>query len=70
MLSPNKVIGRTALSEAAYRVTVRLDRQAIEAFGKAMPLQPDMTLKPDIVLEGRSLVAWLFEPLISVTGRM
>jgi len=64
------VIGRTALSEAAYRVTGRRDRQAIGAFGKSMPLQPDMTLKAAIVLEGRSLVAWLFEPLISVRGRM
>jgi membrane fusion protein len=51
-------------------VTVRLDRQAIDAFGREVPLQPDMTLKANIVLEGRSLVAWLFEPLISARGRM
>ncbi|WP_201832237.1 HlyD family secretion protein [Microvirga zambiensis] len=70
VLSPTDVIGRTALTEPAYRVTVRLDRQAIDAFGREVPLQPDMTLKADIVLEGRSLVAWLFEPLISVRGRM
>jgi membrane fusion protein len=70
VLSPNDVLGKVALTEAAYRVTVRLDRQDIDAFGRAAPLQPDMTLKADIVLEGRSLVAWLFEPLISVRGRM
>ncbi|WP_201860951.1 HlyD family efflux transporter periplasmic adaptor subunit [Microvirga soli] len=70
VLSPNEVIGRTTLTEPAYRVTVRLDRQAIDAFGREVPLQPDMTLKADIVLEGRSLVAWLFEPLIGVRGRM
>ncbi|MGF9758304.1 HlyD family efflux transporter periplasmic adaptor subunit [Microvirga sp. 0TCS3.31] len=70
VLSPDEVIGKVALSEPAYRVTVRLDRQAIEAFGRQIALQPDMTLKADIVLEGRSLVAWLFEPLISVRGRM
>ncbi|QRM27833.1 HlyD family secretion protein [Microvirga sp. VF16] len=70
VLSPSDVIGRVALTEPAYRVTVRLDRQDIEAFGRRVALQPDMTLKADIVLEGRSLVAWLFEPLISVRGRM
>ena len=70
VLSPNEVIGRTTLTEPAYRVTVRLDRQAIDAFGRRVALQPDMTLKADIVLEGRSLLAWLFEPLLSVRGRM
>lgn len=70
VLSPNEVIGKVALSEPAYRVTVRLDRQDIDAFGRQVPFQPDMTLKADIVLEGRSLVAWLFEPLIGVRGRM
>nr|WP_246408279.1 HlyD family efflux transporter periplasmic adaptor subunit [Microvirga lupini] len=70
VLSPNDVIGKVSLSEPAYRVTVRLDRQVIDAFGREVPLQPDMSLKADIVLEGRSLVAWLFEPLISVRGRM
>lgn len=70
VLSPSEIIGRTTLTEPAYRVSVRLDRQAIDAFGREVPLQPDMTLKADIVLEGRSLVAWLFEPLISVRGRM
>nr|WP_281433498.1 HlyD family efflux transporter periplasmic adaptor subunit [Microvirga splendida] len=70
VLLPNEVIGKVPLTEPAYRVTVRLDRQDVEAFGRQVALQPDMTLKADIVLEGRSLVAWLFEPLISVRGRM
>jgi len=70
VLSPSEVVGRTPLTEPAYRVTVRLDRQDIDAFGRKVPLQPDMTVKADIVLEDRSLVAWLFEPLISVRGRM
>jgi membrane fusion protein len=35
-----------------------------------MPLQPDMTVQADIMLEERSLAAWLFEPLLSVRGRM
>ncbi|WP_230531071.1 HlyD family efflux transporter periplasmic adaptor subunit [Microvirga roseola] len=70
VLSPDEVIGKVSLSEPAYRVTVRLDRQDVDAFGRRVALQPDMTLKADIVLEDRSLLAWLFEPLISVRGRM
>lgn len=70
ILAPSEVVGRVPLAEPVYRVTVRLDRQTIDAFGRQVPLQPDMTVKADIVLEGRSLFAWLFEPLLSARGRM
>lgn len=70
VLAPGDVLGRVVLTEPAYRATIRLDRQSIDAFGQPVDLQPDMTLKADIVLEGRSLLAWLFEPILSVRGRM
>jgi len=70
VLAPGDVIGRVVLTEPAYRATVRLDRQSIDAFGQPVDLQPDMSLKADIILEGRSLIAWLFEPILSVRGRM
>jgi membrane fusion protein len=70
VLAPNEVYGKVALKEPAYRVTVRLDEQTIQAFGRAVPLQPDMAVQADIILEERSLLAWLLEPLMSVRGRM
>jgi membrane fusion protein len=70
ILTPNEVFGRVPLKEPAYRVTVRLDRQTVDAFGRQVALQPDMTVQADIVLEGRSLLAWLFEPLLSIRGRL
>jgi membrane fusion protein len=70
VLAPQDVIGKVTLAEPAYRVTVRLDRQTVDAFGTQTPLQPDMALTADIVLEERSLLAWLVEPLLSVRGRM
>lgn len=70
ILSPDEIIGKVALKESAYRVTVNLDRQTVQAFGKQVLLQPDMTVQADIVLEERSLAAWLFEPLFSIQGRM
>ena len=70
VLAPNEILGTVALREPAYRVTVRLDRQSVEAYGQSVPLQPDMSLAADIVLEERSLVAWLFNPLLTARGRM
>jgi membrane fusion protein len=70
VLAPNEVFGHVPVKEPSYRVTVRLDRQTIDAFGRQVPLQPDMTVQADIVLEERSLVAWLLEPILSVRGRM
>lgn len=70
ILAPNEVLGRVSLKEPAYRITVRLERQTIDAFGRQVALQPDMTVQADIVLEGRSLLAWLFEPLLSIRGRL
>lgn len=70
ILAPHEVFGRAQLREPSYRITVRLDRQTIDAFGRQVPLQHDMTVQADIVLEGRSLMAWLFEPLLSLRGRL
>jgi membrane fusion protein len=70
MLAPRDVIGPIALHEPAYRVKVALARQSIDAFGREVALQPDMTLSADIILEKRSLLEWLFEPLLSARGRL
>ena len=42
-----------------------LERPDIDAYGKRIPLQPDMLLKADIILERRTLVDWLLNPLLS-----
>lgn len=70
ILAPNEVLGKVVLKEPAYRVTVRLDEQTIRAFGRSVPLQPDMNVQADIILEERSLLAWLLEPAMSIRGRM
>jgi len=70
VLSPNDLFGKVLLKEPAYRVTVGLDQQTVLAFGRQLPLQPDMGIRADIILESRSLIAWLFEPLLSLRGRL
>jgi membrane fusion protein len=53
------------LEGPAYRATVALERPDINAYGKRVPLQPDMLLKADIILEKRTLVDWILNPLLS-----
>jgi multidrug efflux pump subunit AcrA (membrane-fusion protein) len=65
ILTGNETTGPIALKEPAYRVTVGLERPDIDAYGLKMPLQPDMLLKADVVLEQRSLMRWLLDPVFS-----
>jgi membrane fusion protein len=52
-----------------YRVEVALERQSVAANGAEMPLQPDMTVKADVVLEKRSLLEWILQPLLAARAR-
>jgi membrane fusion protein len=55
--------------EPLYRIKVELATQAIAAYGIDEPLQPGMQVEADIQLDRRSLVEWVFEPLLSLAGR-
>jgi len=65
-LLPQELGVLTQNPEPLYRVEVGLSAQAVEAFGKDIPLQSGMELTADIVLEDRKLMEWLLEPLRSV----
>jgi membrane fusion protein len=65
ILTGNETTGPIALKEPAYRVTVGLERPDIDAYGLKMPLQPDMLLRADVILEQRSLMRWLLDPVFS-----
>jgi membrane fusion protein len=66
ILTGNDAFGPVTLKEPAYRVTATLDRPDIIAYGKQIPLQADMLLRADIILEKRSILRWLLDPLLSV----
>jgi len=65
-----EVLSGKKAEESAYRVLVRLDRQAIIAYGKTEPLKPGMALTGDVLLDRRSLIEWLFEPLLGLKQAM
>ncbi|HEX2147273.1 MAG TPA: HlyD family efflux transporter periplasmic adaptor subunit, partial [Pseudorhizobium sp.] len=55
--------------EPVFRVKVKLDRESIDAYGQAIPIQPGMLLTADVVTDRRTLLQWLLDPLYAV-GRM
>ena len=74
-LSAGTVIGAHAdgdarATEPLYRITVALDAQTVQAYGVAQPLVAGMQLEADVLLDRRRLIEWIFEPLLSVTGRL
>lgn len=54
---------------AVYPVRVKLNADAVSAFGRSEPLVSGMTLSARIVTEKQSLLEWLFEPLYAVRRR-
>ena len=62
--------GAASTAEPLYRITVALDEQTVQAYGVAQPLVAGMQLEADVLLDRRRLIEWIFEPLLSVTGRL
>ena len=65
MVVQSDVTGPVTLPGPAYRAIVELERPDIDAYGRRVPLQPDMLLKADIILERRTLVDWILDPIRS-----
>ncbi len=57
-------------TEPLYRITVALDTQTVAAFGQPQALAAGMQLDADVQLDRRRLIEWIFEPLLSVAGRV
>lgn len=60
----------SASGEPLYRITVKLDRQSVTAYGQPQALVPGMQLDADVLLDRRRLIEWLFEPVLGVAGRV
>ena len=68
-LLPGQLEAPVPTQEAAYRVRVALPKETIEAYGNEVPLRPGMTLVGDIVTDRRSLIEWMFEPLLTINRK-
>ncbi len=68
--SPGEKIGPLTVKEPVYRVDVKLERQSVAALGTEITLRPGMLVNADILLERRTLLEWLFEPVLQLRGRL
>jgi len=63
-------IGSLTAREPVYRVDVQLERQDVAALGQQFLLRPGMLVNADLLLEKRTLLEWLFEPVLQLKGRL
>lgn len=66
---PNELPVPIETHESLYRVSVSIDRQTIDAYGRSWPLTPGARVSADLILESRSFIEWLLEPLLSIKRR-
>jgi len=55
---------------AIYRAQAALEKQSISAYGQEVPLRAGMQFSADVLLDERSLLEWLLEPLFSIRGAL
>jgi membrane fusion protein len=70
LINPNEIQLPIALQEPVYRLRAKLNQQQMQAFGKAFNLKSGMLFEADIMLEQRTLIEWLLEPIYSLRGRV
>ncbi|MGR6331420.1 HlyD family secretion protein [Sphingomonas sp. XXL09] len=68
-LDPRQIDAPFKIEEPVYRVTVVPDHQTVIGYGENVRLQPGMTLAANVILERRSFVDWLLEPLNAIAKR-
>lgn len=68
-LDPRQIDAPFKLDEAVYRIRVKPEQQYAFGFGERLAFQPGMTIKANIVLERRSFLDWLLEPINAIRKR-
>ena len=68
--TPGERVGTLTAKEPVYRVDVNLEKQTVAALGQEFPLRPGMLVNADLLLEKRTLLEWIFEPVLQLKGRL
>lgn len=63
------VVGATGPGESAYRITVSLQRQTVNAYGAEQPLKPGLTLDADVIQGRRAIWEWLLDPFLAASAK-
>lgn len=70
VLLPEEVTAAVKTTEPVYRVVIALRERSMIAYGRSFPLQSGMALTADILLEDRSFLDLLLDPLLAAKGRV
>ena len=70
VIMPGEPASGLTFQEPVYKVTAVLENQHVRAYGKEIPLRSGMILSADVILDKRSLVEWLLEPVYSLKGKI
>ena len=63
-------VGPLTAKEPMYRIDVKLDKQVVSALGTDYALRPGMLVNADLLLERRTLLEWIFEPVMKLRERV
>lgn len=63
-------VGPLTAKEPVYRIDVKLDRQNVSALGQDYALRAGMLVSADLLLERRTLLEWIFEPVMKLKDRI
>lgn len=71
VLAPGEIAipGGGPVGQPVFRVRAALSRNSVLAYGREAPLRAGMTLRANVILERRSLVEWLLDPLYAAGRR-
>jgi len=70
VLSPQDASLPITVSEPVYRLQASLNSQTIQAYGTHFTLKSGMLLQADILLDRRTLIEWILDPIYSLRGRL
>lgn len=63
-------LAQQSAGDGLYRITVTLHSPTISAYGRPQPLTAGMQLEADVMQDRRRLIEWVFEPLVSLRGKV
>lgn len=67
VLGPDDIsIPGLEMREPVFRVKVGLEQENVSAYGQEIPIQPGMLLAADVIIDRRTLLEWLLDPIYAV----
>lgn len=70
VLAPTEIaIPGLQVEEPVFRVRARLNQDSVVAYGESIGLRPGMLLTADVVIDRRTLLEWLLDPLYAAGRR-